>query len=398
MNLDRFKTHLAQTTPYPIALEVAKADGSYIYDTEGNKYLDFVGGIAVNNMGHSHPKVLKAIHEQTDKYLHVMPYGEYVFDVQLKFAEKLLGILPQKLDQCYLVNSGTEAIEAACKLAKRHTGRSGLISFKGAYHGSTQGSLSLSSNADRKNAFRPLLPGVHHLTFNDTSEFNLINEETAAVVVELVQGDAGVRLANADFIRDLGQRCAQVGALLIFDEIQTGMGRTGSMFAFEDYGVVPDVLVLGKALGAGLPLAAFIAPKQIMQSLSHSPTLGHITTFGGNPLACAAALASLNAMIEEDVVSKVSAKANLLNSLLNQKWIKETRFAGLMFAIELDSPEEVQHVIDYCRSKGLLSFYFLSAPNCFRLQPPLNVSDEDIIKASAIINEALEQVKLRANV
>lgn len=388
-NKQAFQQFLAPTSPYPIQLEVSKAEGSYVYDEQGKAYLDFVGGIAVNNTGHRHAHVVQAIEQQLKRYLHVMPYGEYVFDVQTKLAEKLVKLLPKGMEQVYFVNSGTEAVEAACKLAKRYTGRGKIAAFKRAYHGSTQGALSLSSYAHKKQAFQPLIPGVVHLEFNKLEDLDLIDESLAAIVVEPIQGDAGVRTPSVEFMQALGQRCAQRGTVLIFDEVQTGMGRTGTWFAAEHFGVKPDIIVMGKALGAGLPLAAFAGSAEIMQSFKEKPVLGHITTFGGNPLACAAALAGIE-VLEDDIIAQVQEKADLLASLLSSTEIIDLRYKGLMFAVELNSAETVQHVISYCRSKGLLSFFFLSAPNCFRLQPPLTVSKEEIKQAAAIINEALD--------
>ena len=384
-----FLKHIAQTTDSPFLIDIERAEGSYLYAPDGKAYIDLISGIAVSNLGHGHPKVLRAIHEQVDKHLHVMVYGEYVQSSPNLLAEKLVSLLPDKLNCCYFTNSGTEANEGALKLAKRYTGRSEIISFRGAYHGSTHGSLSVSGNEIKKYAFRPLLPDVRFLHFRDTNDLAQITERTACVIVEPIQGDAGVRIPDNDYMLALRQRCTETGALLIFDEIQTGIGRTGKMFAFEHYTVVPDILTSAKALGGGLPLGTFISSLDIMKSLTHDPMLGHITTFGGNPVSCAAALATLEAIEEEGLLNEVEAKGRKIESLLQHSRIKEVRRKGLMFAFEFETTEEVADIVAYCLKQGVICFWFLSCPNSFRLAPPLNISHEDIEKACKVINDAI---------
>lgn len=390
---ESFEKYQAQTSPFPIALEIDRAEGCYLYDRSGKRYLDLVGGIAVNNVGHCHPEVVKAVQEQASKYLHVMPYGEYVQGPQVRLAERLADLLPPALQVSYFVNSGTEANEAAIKLAKRATGRTEIVSFKRSYHGNTQGSLSVSGNEQKKFAFRPLLPDVRFITFNDKADLEQITEKTAGVIIEPIQGDAGVRKPDQGFLQALRDRCTAVGALLIFDEIQTGIGRTGKFFAFEHYGVVPDVLTLGKALGAGMPIGAFVASKELMHCWTHAPMLGHITTFGGHPVVCEAAQVGLKVLQKEPWINQVAEKEDLFLSLLKHELIQEVRSAGLMFAVELDSPDRVQQVISYCRESGLLAFWFLSCPESFRMQPPLCIENEQIEWACKVILEALEASK-----
>ena len=311
-----FYLNQAQTTPFPLGIEIERAEGIYIYTPDGKAYIDFISGISVANIGHSHPKVIQAVKDQVDKHMHVMVYGEYLQSAQYKLAEKLNEVLPDPLSTSYFVNSGTEAIEGAMKLAKRATGRTELVAFKGAYHGNTQGSLSISSNEYKKSAFRPLLPDIRFLTFNDISELDQISEKTAGVIIEPVQGDAGIRIPSKEFMLALRKRCTEVGALLIFDEIQSGFGRTGKLFAFEHYEVVPDVLAIAKAFGGGMPIGAFIASYDHMKLLSHDPMLGHITTFGGHPVNCAAALANISVLEEENIISEVEAKGAYIEKAL----------------------------------------------------------------------------------
>jgi acetylornithine/succinyldiaminopimelate/putrescine aminotransferase len=391
-SLSHFKNYLAPTSPFPLGIEVDRAEGLYIYDVHGKAYLDLISGIAVSNLGHGHPKVKEAIKAQVDKHLHVMVYGEYAQSSLNDLAEKLLEKLPANLTSCYFTNSGAEAIEGALKLAKRYTGRSELIAFRGAYHGSTHGALSVSGNETKKRAFRPLLPQVQFLNFNREEELSRINEKTAAVIVEPIQGDAGVRIPDPNFLPALRKRCNEVGALLIFDEIQTGIGRTGTLFAFEQFGVAPDILCSAKALGGGLPLGTFIASREMMQCFTEKPMLGHITTFGGNPVSCSAALATLQVIEEEQLLAKVEEKGRLFEQLLKHHRIVEVRRRGLFFAFEFQTAEEVQEVVQFCLSKGVICFWFLSCPNSFRIAPPLNISFKEIEDACAIIQEALEQL------
>lgn len=385
-----FLKNIAQTTPFPLSLEIASAKGSYLYGPKGEEYLDLISGVGVSNFGHGHPKVIDAIKKQLDKHLHTMVYGEYIQDSPNQLAEKLASILPPQLNCSYFVNSGAESIEGALKLAKRYTGRREIISFRGAYHGSTHGALSVSGNETKKRAFRPLLPEVRFLNFNKIGELSAISEKTACVIVETIQGDAGIRIPDQNYLEALRARCSEMGALLIFDEIQAGMGRTGKLFAFEHYGVIPDILCSAKALGGGLPLGAFISSYEIMQCLTEKPMLGHITTFGGNPLSCAASLACLELLEEENILAQVEAKGALFEELLQHPRVLEIRRKGLYFAFEFANAEEVQTIVEYCMKKGVICFWFLSCPEAFRIAPPLNISEEDIRKACVIIREAMD--------
>ncbi len=385
-----FLKNIAQTTPFPLSLEIASAKGSYLYGPKGEEYLDLISGVGVSNFGHGHPKVIDAIKKQLDKHLHTMVYGEYIQDSPNQLAEKLASLLPPQLNCSYFVNSGAESIEGALKLAKRYTGRRGIISFRGAYHGSTHGALSVSGNETKKRAFRPLLPEVRFLNFNKIGELSAISEKTACVIVETIQGDAGIRIPDQNYLEALRARCSEMGALLIFDEIQAGMGRTGKLFAFEHYGVIPDILCSAKALGGGLPLGAFISSYEIMQCLREKPMLGHITTFGGNPLSCAASLACLELLEEENILAQVEAKGALFEELLQHPRVLEIRRKGLYFAFEFANAEEVQTIVEYCMKKGVICFWFLSCPEAFRIAPPLNISEEDIRKACVIIREAMD--------
>lgn len=389
-----FLKHLAQTNPNPFLIEVDRAEGIYIWDKSGKKYMDMIAGVAVNNIGHNHPKVVQAIKDQVDKHLHVMVYGEFVQNAQVNLAKSLQQLLPDSLSCAYIVNSGTEANEGALKLAKRATGRHEIVSFKGSYHGSTHGSLSVSGNETKKAAFRPLLPGVRFINFNRLEDLEEISETTAAVIIETVQGDAGVRIPSLDFLRALRQRCNETGALLIFDEIQCGIGRTGKNFAFEHFGVAPDILTLGKALGGGMPIGAFVSSQKLMSQLSFDPMLGHITTFGGHPVVCAAAHACLEVLRTEKWVDEAESKGQLLESLLtDHPKISEIRRIGLMFAIDMESAEQVQQVVEKCLDMGLISFWFLSHPNSFRLSPPISITKEEIQQAGEIILKALNALK-----
>jgi acetylornithine/succinyldiaminopimelate/putrescine aminotransferase len=381
----------AQTSPFPIAVEVSHAEGSYIYDTSGRALLDMVSGIAVTNIGHRHPLVVKAIKDQADKYLHVMPYGEFIQGPQVELARKLTSLLPDSLNSVYFVNSGTEANEAALKLAKRFTGRRKIISCKGSYHGSTHGSLSVSGNEKKKYAFRPLLPEVYFIRFGVEEDLSLIDEATAAVIIETVQGDAGVRIASKSYMQALRARCTEVGALLIMDEIQTGFGRTGKLFAFEHYDISPDILTIAKSMAGGMAMGAFVSKREIMSTLKEDPILGHITTFGGHPVCCAAGVATINALNEEKMVEACESKGRLLESLLSHSAIVEIRRIGMIFAVEFESAELVYRIVEKCLEKGVITFYFLSCPESFRLAPPLNISEEDIRKAASAIQEAIEE-------
>lgn len=392
MNKESFFKHQAPTSPFPLALEIERAEGVYLYGPKGERYMDFISGVGVSNIGHRHPKVVEAIKAQVDKHLHTMVYGEYIQSAPAKLAQKLANLLPPSLNCVYFTNSGTEAIEGALKLAKRATERTKIFAFRGAYHGSTHGALSVSGNEVKKRAFRPLLPDVHFLQLNQYAELEQIDRHTAAVIVEPIQGDAGIRISEPAYLQALRQRCSEVGALLIFDEIQSGMGRTGKLFAFEHYGVVPDILCSAKALGGGLPLGAFIADKTLMESLIHRPILGHITTFGGNPVACAASLATLEVIEEEGLLPQAEAKGALIESLLQHPKVIEIRRKGLYFAIEFTDADQVQKIVEYCLAKGIICFWFLSCPESFRIAPPLTISEAEIREACRIILEAFNRL------
>ncbi len=387
-----FLDHLAQTSPNPLALDIVHAEGCYLTDRSGKRYLDLVAGLAVNNVGHRHPKVVAAIKEQCDHYLHVIPYGEFIQEPQVEFAERLTALLPSGLDCVYFVNSGTEAIEAALKLAKRATGRTELIACHKSYHGSTHGSLSITGNEAKKYRSRPLLPDVCFITFNAPNELKMITERTAAVVIEPVQGDAGVRLPDKEWVRALREQCDRTGTVLIFDEVQTGFGRTGKRFAFEHFEVVPDVLVLGKALGGGLPMGAFVSSKDRMQLLTHDPVLGHITTFGGHPLPCVAGSAALGVLEEEGLARNAERMGLLFKELLIHREIIEVRGAGLMLAVELGDAEKVQQVVLESLRNSVLGFWFLSCPTAFRIAPPLVISESEVRSACRIILSSLQSL------
>ncbi|NVK84419.1 MAG: aspartate aminotransferase family protein [Cytophagia bacterium] len=386
-----FLKHVAQTSPFPLTIDVDYAEGSYIFDKDGKKYYDLISGIAVTNIGHRHPKVVQAIKDQVDKYLHVMAYGEFIQDAQNGLANELAKLLPPSLDCTYFVNSGTEAIEGALKLAKRVTGRTELISCHKSYHGSTHGSLSVSGNETKKYRYRPLIPDVKFIHFNKLVDLDTITEKTAAVLVEPIQGDAGVRIGTQEFHEALRKKCNETGAQLIYDEIQTGIGRTGKMFAFEHYGVVPDILALAKGLGGGMPIGAFISSYEKMNLLTHDPNLGHITTFGGHPVVCAAAWANLQAIQEENMLEQVEHKGQLLEEAIAHSAIKQIRRKGLMLAVEFENAELVQKIVHKCLEKGVITFWFLSCPESFRLAPPINISNEDIVETGALIKKAISE-------
>jgi len=387
-----FHNHLAQTTPYPIGIAIERAEGVYLYDPDGKPYMDLISGIAVSNIGHRHPKVVDAIKTQVDKHLHVMVYGEYIQSASNLLAQKLNEITPADINCFYLVNSGTEANEGALKLAKRATGRTELIAFNNSYHGNTHGSLSVSGNETKKNAFRPLLPDVKFIDFNNSSDLSKITERTACFIIEVIQGDAGVRIPDMEYMKALRRRCTEVGALLIIDEIQTGFGRTGTFWAFEQYDIVPDILTMAKAMGGGLPIGCFAASKSLMSFLTHDPMLGHITTFGGNPVSCAASLATVEVIQEENLLATVEQKGRLFETLLSNHHIKEIRRSGLMFAIEFEDFETVQKIVEYCLDKGVICFWFLSCPHAFRIAPPLTISEAEIKKACQVITEGITKI------
>lgn len=382
-----FLSHIAQTSPTPLGIEVEKAKGIWLHSQEGKKYMDMISGISVSNVGHCHSQVVQAVQKQAEKFMHLMVYGEYIYSPQVQLAEKLTALLPKELDNFYFVNSGTEAVEGAFKLAKRYTGRSELFSFYNAYHGSTAGALSAMGSEVYKTNFRPLVPEHHLLHYNQINELDKITTKTAAVIVEMVQAEAGVIVGNREFIQALGQRCKEVGALLIIDEIQTGCGRTGRFCAFEHYGIIPDILLLGKGFGGGMPIAAFIANKVIMSALSHNPILGHITTFGGNPVCCAAALATMKVLQEENIIVEVEAKGDYLEDKLIQLGFDTIRRKGLMIAIDMKDEQSNFDTIARCVEKGIITDWFLFNTQSMRICPPLTISYEEIDEFIEIIKQ-----------
>ena len=384
---------IAQTSEAPLALEIERAEGIYMYDIYGKRYIDLISGVSVSNVGHCHPKVIEAVKQQLDKYMHLMVYGEYIQSPQVKYAQLLTEQLPESLNSVYFVNSGSEAIEGALKLAKRYTGRMEVIACKNAYHGSTHGALSVMGGEEFKNSFRPLVPGVSFIEFNRTEDLCQITRNTACVLIEPVQGEGGIIPADADYLKLLRKKCDETGCLLIFDEIQTGMGRTGTLFAFEQYETVPDILVLAKAMGGGMPLGAFISSRVVMQCLTHDPVLGHITTFGGHPVCCAAGMAALQVLMEEDLVSQVAGKEKLFRELLSSHpLIQQIRSKGLMMAVELKDADKVSQVMKKCVEKGVILDIFLFRANSFRIAPPLTITESQIREASGIILEAMDEV------
>lgn len=376
-----FYNHLAQTSETPLALEIERAEGIYLFDVSGKSYMDLISGISVSNVGHCHPKVISAIQNQLEKYLHLMVYGEYIQSPQVKLAKLLSEQLPEKLSSVYFVNSGGEAIEGAMKLAKRYTGRTEIISFKNAYHGSTHGSLSLMGNEEFKNAYRPLLPDIKQLAFNNINDLQNITTKTAAVFVETIQAEAGMVMPEGDYLNQLQIRCNKVGALLVADEIQCGFGRTGKLFAFEHYNFIPDILCLAKGMGGGMPIGAFIASKMLMHSLTNNPILGHITTFGGHPVCCAASLATLNVLLDDKLIEQIEQKEKLFRALLKHPLIKSIKGKGLLLAIEFENFEQNKKIIDNCILKGIITDWFLFQPSAMRIAPPLTITEKQITEA-----------------
>ncbi|MFI5130093.1 MAG: aspartate aminotransferase family protein [Chitinophagales bacterium] len=385
-----FLKHVAQTSPTPLGLEIVKAEGVKLFDANGKEYIDLIGGISVANIGHRHPGVIAAIQKQLDAYLHIMVYGEFIESPQVKYAKLLSDHLPASLNSVFFTNSGAEAVEGAMKLAKRVTNRTQIISFKNSYHGSTQGALSIIGSEYWRNAFRPLLPGVSHVEYNSFEALNSITEEIACVVAETVQAEAGIIVPSNQWMQALRKKCSETGALLILDEIQTGFGRTGKLWGFQHFDIVPDILLLGKALGGGMPLGAFIADRKMMQVLTADPVLGHITTFGGHPVSCAAGMAAMTALFDEGILTLVKQKAELFKSLLIHVKIKAIRSFGLWLSLEFDSFETNKKLIDTCIIRGILCDWFLFAANCLRISPPLIISEEEIRKASFVIREILD--------
>jgi acetylornithine/N-succinyldiaminopimelate aminotransferase len=397
-----FLKHVAQTSPSPLAFEIAKAEGCLLYDVNGKEYLDLIGGISVANTGHRHPKIIEAIQKQLDAYLHVMVYGEFVESPQVQYAKLLTEHLPASLNSVYFTNSGAEAVEGAMKLAKRATNRTQIIAFKNSYHGSTQGALSVMGDEYWRNAFRPLLPDILHLEYNPIAirsidSINEITEQTACVIAETIQAEAGIIVPAREWMQALRKKCTETGTLLVLDEIQAGFGRTGKLWGFEHFDFVPDILLLGKALGGGMPLGAFIADRKLMWALTENPVLGHITTFGGHPVCCAAGMAAMKVLLEEGMINDVRQKEELFKSLLVHTKIRAVRSFGLWMAVEFDSFEVCKKVIDTCldasgrfqRPNALMTDWFLFSPNCLRISPPLTISEEQIKKACKIILQAV---------
>ena len=395
-NRQLFLKHLGQTSSSPLMLEIERAEGVFMYGPSGEKYLDLISGVSVSNTGHHHPRVVQAVKEQVDAYMHLMVYGEIIQSPQVKYAEYLAGFLPASLNCVYFVNSGSEAVEGALKLAKRFTGRSKIISFYNSYHGSTHGALSIQGSEEYRNAFRPLLPDTFRVRFNDADSISTIDEKTACLIIEPVQGEAGIIFPENGFLELVRQKCTETKTLLIFDEIQTGFGRTGHMFAIDRFKVVPDILLLAKALGGGMPLGAFISSAEIMSSLISKPSLGHITTFGGHPVCCAAGLASMKVLTEENLIESCSGKSKLFRDLLKHDLITSVRGEGLLLAVQLARPEYVKYAIAKAPEFGLILDYFLFCDDAFRIAPPLIISEEEILPACRQICNLLDDARKNA--
>ena len=390
-NRQLFLQHVAQTSDMPLMLEIDRAEGMYLYDEKGKAYLDLIAGIGVSCLGHCHPRVVAAVKEQSERYMHTLVYGEFVLAPQVQLAGLLAAQAPDPLDSVYFVNSGSEATEGAMKLAKRHTGRAEIIACRNAYHGSTQGAASLMNPTTFTQAFYPLLPGIRHIEYNCEEDLQKITSRTAAVILETVQAEWGVRPPEGDYLKLLRRRCDETGTLLVLDEIQVGYGRTGSLFAFQQYGIVPDILLLAKGMGGGMPIGAFVAARDVMQSLTHDPVLGHITTFGGHPVSCAAGLATLQTLLEEGWAARVKDKEQLFRSHLQHAAIREVRSAGLLMAVELADFATVRKVILHCLERGLVTDWFLFNDRSLRIAPPLIISEEEIARACAVILEGIDR-------
>jgi acetylornithine/succinyldiaminopimelate/putrescine aminotransferase len=373
-----------------MGLEIERAKGIYLYDKEGKEYIDLVSGVSVSNVGHCHPKVVEAIKIQAEKYMHLMVYGEYVQEPQVNFATAMVDVLPESMQSVYFVNSGSEAIEGAMKLAKRSTGRREILAFQKSYHGSTHGALSIYGGDDLKMAVQPLLPEVDFMEFNNLDSLKRISEKTACVVMEVIQAEAGIISADVEFLTAVRKKCDETGTLLVFDEVQTGFGRTGKMFAFEHYNIIPDILCLAKGMGGGMPIGAFVSSKSIMDTLTNNPALGHITTFGGHPVSCAAGFASLNVIRDEELHIEANRKGQLFRSLLNHNAIDHMRGKGLFIAVELKPEIDADRFFEICIEKGIIYDFFLFTHSAFRIAPPLTISDEEITKVSKLLLEAME--------
>jgi acetylornithine/N-succinyldiaminopimelate aminotransferase len=394
MNILRqmFTQHVGQTSPNPLGLDIERAEGIYLFGSDGKKYIDLISGVAVSNLGHGNKQIVDAVKEQCDKHMHLMVYGEYIQAPQVEFAKLLCEQLPDNLESVYFVNSGSEANEGAIKLAKRYTGRSEIVAFGNAYHGSTQALLSLMDNRYYTQAFRPLIPDIRILEFNNESELDQITKKTACAIIEPIQGEAGIVLPNQGYLQRLRERCNETGTLLLFDEIQTGFGRTGYLFAFQKYNVTPDILTIAKAMGGGMPLGGFVASKQIMDVLTHNPVLGHITTFGGHPVSSAAALAHLKILLQGNIIQEVNEKGQCFISRLKHKIIKSVRGTGLFYSIELENDKQVQNFIKKALEHGLIADWFLHCDYRIRIAPPLIITKDEIDAVVEIIHMALDEV------
>ena len=386
-----FFNHVGQTSPFPIALEVERAEGVYIYDTSGNKYIDMISGIAVSNLGHGNGNIVKAVQDQAAKYIHSMVYGEHVQSPQVDFAIKIAGLLPSHLNNVFYTNSGSEAVEGAMKLAKRYTGRYEIIACRNGYHGNTHGAQSLMDNEYFSQKYRPFVPGIKFIEYDNIESLELISDKTAAVITETIQADSGIRIASQEFISALRKKCNETGALLVFDEIQTGFGRTGKLFAFEHYVITPDILLIAKAMAGGMPAGALISDSKIMTVFTQNPILGYISTFGGHPVSIAAAIAALDELMDLRLIEKIEAKEKLIVELLNHPAIKEIRHIGLFFAVDFGDPEIVKNVMRTAQEKGVLVDWFLFNDRSIRLAPPLIITEEEIIVACKILLEAIDE-------
>ena len=392
-NRSIFMELVGQTSPFPLGLEVERAEGVFIFDTKGKKYFDMISGIAVSNLGHNNKRIVKAIQEQAGKYMHTMVYGEHIQSPQIEFAKMLTGLLPENLNSVFYVNSGSEAVEGAMKLAKRYTGRYEIIACRNGYHGNTHGAQSLMDNEYLSQAYRPFVPGISFIDYDNIESLDAITGKTAAVILETIQGDIGIKIAKRDFMTALRQKCDQTGTLLVFDEIQTGFGRTGKLFAFEHYGIVPDILLIAKAMGGGMPTGAMVADRELLKVFTNNPVLGYISTFGGHPVSLAAAVAALGELTKSGILEKVEEKEHLFLEKLKHPAIKDIRHKGLFFAIDLDDSGFVHKVIDAAFDKGVLMDWFLYNDKAFRLAPPLIIDYDEINAACEIIVESIEESK-----
>lgn len=391
-NRQLFLRHLAQTSPAPIGIEMVKADGIHLFDADGKKYVDLISGFSVCNIGHSNPEVVRAVQQQAAAYMHLIVYGEFIETPQTNYARLLTDNLPPALNCVYFTNSGAEAMEGAMKLAKRVTGRTEIIAFNKAYHGSTQGALSAMGDEYWRNAFRPLLPGISHFDYNDDSVLDAINSETACIILETVQAESGITPPSREWLQALRKKCDQHCVLLVLDEIQSGFGRTGSLWAFEQFGIVPDILLLGKALGGGMPLGAFIASRELMSTLSHDPVLGHITTFGGHPVSCAAGLAAMQVMLREKMIDTVKAKEKILLENLQHPAIISRQHCGLWMSLQFASAELNQRIVHQCIHNGLITDWFIFAPDRLRIAPPLIISENELREVCATILRSINEI------